>query len=199
MRQEVYHSLLLSSLANICPNFLDIYGCKLHAFPPPKDSIWSGANDVSNTDVTQMEDLTTTGVYQYIQMELCDGGDVEEFMRNAQHELLPLDVVLPYFFQMCYSLYVGRDKFQLRHYDIKLLNFFMKAVPTFDEERKISYAFGESCYQMTLPSEYLYWIKLADYGTADTDMQTIDQPILAEHVRSLLALFVSNHSYSLLH
>ncbi|RHY88082.1 hypothetical protein DYB37_010992 [Aphanomyces astaci] len=90
----------------------------------------------------------TRGLYQYIRMELCDGGNVEDYLRldgttNLVHGWPSL------FFQMVYALYAGRVHHQLRHYDVKL----------------------------TSP----YWVKLADFGTADTDATTFGLPIGVEH------------------
>ena len=121
-------------------------------------------------------------VYQYIRMELCDGGDLEDFIRDQANQTLPLhEAVVPYLFQMVFAIYAARDKYQLRHFDIKLLNFFLKKVPS--EHLDAVYAFGSDCYQIQLDKPYACWVKLADYGTAETQAETLGKPIALEQVR----------------
>ncbi len=56
-------------------------------------------------------------------MEYCRGSDVEEFVRSQN--VLSIETIRVMLFQMFYSLYSCREKLSLRHYDIKLLNFFV--------------------------------------------------------------------------
>jgi serine/threonine protein kinase len=55
-------------------------------------------------------------------MEFCGGGDLESYVRKKQ--VLEIEEITSIFFQMCFSLYACRDQISLRHYDIKLLNYF---------------------------------------------------------------------------
>ncbi|KAF1774235.1 Protein kinase-like domain [Phytophthora cactorum] len=98
VRQEVAHSVLLSDACEhgICPNFLRIYDVFL-AHEQPCPDRW------------------------YMRMEFCDGGDLEDFIGLQKNKVLPLDsVAVSFFFQMVFSLYCAREKFNLRHYDIKV-------------------------------------------------------------------------------
>merc|ERR1711988_51157 len=62
-----------------------------------------------------------SGNFTYVRAEYCSGGDLEEIVRNAG--LLDINTVRVMFLQMCYALYSCREQFQLRHFDLKLLNF----------------------------------------------------------------------------
>ncbi|RHY27069.1 hypothetical protein DYB25_009602 [Aphanomyces astaci] len=113
-------------------------------------------------------------------MELCDGGNVEDYLRldgttNLVHGWPSL------FFQMVYALYAGRAHHQLRHYDVKLLNFFLQSTTgprtQDDPPHIITYALEDKLVKLTSP----YWVKLADFGTADTDATTFGLPIGVEH------------------
>jgi len=70
------------------------------------------------------DDSQKSGLYQYIRMELCDGGNVEDYIRSrGEDQSLDIsDELLPFFFQMVFAVYAGREQHQLRHYDIKVLN-----------------------------------------------------------------------------
>jgi serine/threonine protein kinase len=61
--------------------------------------------------------------YQYIRMEYCSGGDLEEVVRRAGQ--LNLSTVKSILFQIFFAFYAGREKLCLRHFDVKLLNFFV--------------------------------------------------------------------------
>ena len=80
-------------------------------------------------------------------MELCDYGDVEGFIRRQPGGLLPLDVVQQLLFQMCFSLYAARESFSMRHYDIKLLNFFLRRFPSPDQVVSVRCGFGSHVYR----------------------------------------------------
>ena len=67
---------------------------------------------------------STGSLYQYIQMEYCDGGDLEHFTTLQEHRVLPVgDAVLPFLFQMVFSIYCARERLQLRHWDVKVRPF----------------------------------------------------------------------------
>ncbi|CAN0087479.1 unnamed protein product, partial [Ectocarpus fasciculatus] len=63
--------------------------------------------------------------YQYIGMELCEHGDAEVFMKAQRDGLLPTVEAQGFLFQMAFALYAGRAELSLRHFDVKLLNFFV--------------------------------------------------------------------------
>jgi hypothetical protein len=111
-------------------------------------------------------------------------------------------------FQMAFSLFAARERLCLRHFDVKLLNFFGK--PAADElepaERaaaagggggallRLRYRVGERCFDVDLPAgaeagsggaegaaEGGLVVKLADYGTASTNPATLAAPVRAHH------------------
>jgi hypothetical protein len=59
------------------------------------------------------------GDYQYIRMEFCDGGDVEEALRA--HACPPARVVVWLLRQMARGLLFAEEELMMRHYDIKVL------------------------------------------------------------------------------
>ncbi|OQR80666.1 hypothetical protein ACHHYP_17344, partial [Achlya hypogyna] len=123
VRQEIAHSLLVSTLvaSGKCPNFVRIHDVFLHGSPPTQ---WGASSPA------------TDGLFQYVRMELCDGGNVEDHLRAGG--ALAVSDVVGYFFQMCFALYTGRIEHALRHYDIKLLNFFVQS----HSAGAVSYAFN---------------------------------------------------------
>lgn len=62
---------------------------------------------------------------QYIGMELCEHGDAEVFIKTQRDGLLPTVEAQGFLFQMAFALYAGRAELSLRHFDVKLLNFFV--------------------------------------------------------------------------
>ena len=192
---------MLSSLVrrDVCPNFIlteSVFSC---SHPPPKDEWGWDENKkprgdqyseaVHGTLGTNLDpDNEGNGHFQYIRMELCDGGDLESFIRDQTDESLPLnEAIIPYMFQMVFAMYAARDKYSLRHFDIKLLNFFLKKIVQPGNEAsegiiEITYGFGSDVYQLCLPPAFAYWVKLADYGTAETDEASLGSKIALEQV-----------------
>ncbi|KAF0690469.1 Aste57867_18125 [Aphanomyces stellatus] len=186
VRQEIAHSLLFSNLveAGTCPNFLRIHEVFLMSTPPDA-GVWGsqdhpipqgatfGATPLKKDVLDSASKAVghADGLYQYIRMELCDGGNVEDYLRLEE-----CGDWQSIFFQMAYALYAGREQHQLRHYDIKLLNFFMQSTA-----HPLVYGFEETVFELQLP----FCVKLADYGTADTDSATLHQPIGLEHFTTL--------------
>ncbi|CAK4652457.1 unnamed protein product [Aphanomyces euteiches] len=60
----------------------------------------------------------------------------------------------------------------------QLLNFFLQST---NNDTKVSYAFEDLNFELSTP----YWVKLADYGTADTESSSLGQPIGIEHFTTL--------------
>lgn len=58
-------------------------------------------------------------------MELCEHGDAEVFIRAQRDRVLPTVEAQGFLFQMAFALYAGRAELSLRHFDVKLLNFFV--------------------------------------------------------------------------
>lgn len=160
--REVTTSLILSDLVQqrVCPNFIKTNRVfQLDASPP-----WGTGK-------------SKPGHYQYISMELCEYGDLEEYMKTFPGAMLPLEITASTVFQMLYSVFVARQAVKMRHYDIKCLNFFCKATAD-----TLTYSVGSSnaaaCAGKMLA-------KLADYGTADLDPTNVGQRIDLCHLTTL--------------
>lgn len=139
MQQEIAHSVLLSHLVETgaCPNFLRIFDIYL-APEKPHEERWGSAQrrkpvelltdkfqsvrvSSASEEVKQGETAAGGSLYQYIEMEFCDGGDVEDFISLQKDKLLPAEAVaVPFFFQMVFALYCAREQLHLRHCDVKV-------------------------------------------------------------------------------
>ena len=105
------------------------------AYPPPEE-LWNRKQDDEDEDEEEDEitiptpPIDSKGAWQYIRMELCDGSDVETFLRglaeNDMYDEADPKTCAALFLQMLVSLDVGIERYHLRHYDIKLLNFMLK-------------------------------------------------------------------------
>ncbi len=149
----------------------------------------------------------TKGTYQFIEMEFCSCGDVETFLRSMGVPSLVL--VKSMLFQMLYSLYCGRVIYTLRHFDIKLLNFFLYKLPLkcdavvassdyegITKSQALIIGFEDLLYRLPfLPdpaaipnqdvssSSCMYMIKLGDFGTGVID-HPLDTPVTIQQVSS---------------
>jgi serine/threonine protein kinase len=120
-------------------------------------------------------------------MEFCKGGDVEDMVRRAHQ--LSVDTVRCYLFQMLLALYTSREKLQLRHFDIKLLNFFATNTSSLVQGRRfgvlvgershgnLNVGFGEKVFCLPLRLEETDLIKLADFGTSTVGAGSLGDPI----------------------
>jgi hypothetical protein len=130
--RELEISMLCSSLVslNICPNLPQVYSIFQSQYPP-SNSLWkrgkgtafpSAHPNISTSKVSQALGKLSVGEYQYIRMEFCSSGDLEEVVRSRKH--FNAVEVRSMLFQMCFALYACREQLSMRHYDVKLLNFF---------------------------------------------------------------------------
>mmetsp|Transcript_3226 Transcript_3226/g.7135 ORF Transcript_3226/g.7135 Transcript_3226/m.7135 type:complete len:1869 (+) Transcript_3226:634-6240(+) len=187
---ELAVSVILSSVArrNICPNFVITRGVFTCQHEPPA-SLWGCKNDSAprggTYDGHSSREPTPgqCGNYQYIRMELCENGDVEEFMRNHPDKMLAPWDCRNLLFQMTFALHVAGDRFGLKHYDVKLLNFLLQSAkdPTIDDEGHphvaLRYGVGSHVFRLRMHPSTAHIAKLADYGTSvmRTDMDS--QPV----------------------
>jgi serine/threonine protein kinase len=209
--RELEISMLCSALysLNICPNTLCIhslfraeYGVapKLWApnrkLPVPHKS--TGALPAPPS-IPQKRTLTA-GCHQFIRMELCCAGDLEEVVRREKH-LLPRDIQI-LVFQMCFAMYACREQLQLRHHDVKLLNFFAtdaaalrcgRALPRTtspasggdSSDNVLRIGFGAHIYALPLGSSDFSVAKLADFGTSVVGAGSLGDPIMLQHFTTL--------------
>lgn len=187
---ELAVSVILSSVArrNICPNFVvtrGVFTCQHE----PLASLW-GCKDDSSPRGTEYDGHSSCeptpgqcGNYQYIRMELCENGDVEGFMRNHPDKMLAPRDCRNLLFQMTFALHVAGDRFGLKHYDVKLLNFLLQSAkdPTIaDEEHPhvvLRYGVGSHVFRLRMHPSTAHIAKLADYGTSVMRSDTDSQPV----------------------
>ena len=208
LSQELQISMVTSSLVslNICPNLVQIYSVFKSEYKEPESwKLKSHEVHSAATGNSQRYKIKSKkdGNYQFIRMEFCTGGDVEHIIRVNRH--LPISTVRSYLFQMCYALYSCRVELDLRHYDIKLLNFFAtnglslfsqsssayRALTrpglTTDQDKciNIRVGLGQSIYSLIINSQNNDLIKLADFGTSLIGMKGLGQSITIEQFTTL--------------
>ena len=118
-------------------------------------------------------------VFQYARMELCRFGDVESYMKTLPNEMLPLDATVDFAFQMAFAIHAAREQLSLRHHDVKLLNFF---IGERSEGQAYAYAFADEGAYTSYDSRV---VKLADYGTAETNKDFEGKCIEGRHFGTL--------------
>ena len=116
--------------------------------------------------------------YQYVLSELATGGDMEEACKLQPGEAWETAMLPTLLFQMLFSVHVAQKELMLRHYDIKLLNFFLTQPPAprralRGTDVRMRYAAGKSEYEITLRAGENTLAMLADFGTADVDEETL--------------------------
>lgn len=190
---ELAVSQLLSSVArrNICPNFVitrGVFTC-LHEPPAlewghkenvaPRGTVYNG----QGLNSSLIPDPGPSANYQYIRMELCQHGDMEEFIRNVPNATLSPSVCRNLLFQMAFSLHVASDRFGLKHYDVKLLNFFLQSAldPSIAVDNHpnvvLRYGVGSHVFRLRMDPNNAHIAKLADYGTSVLRSSADGQPV----------------------
>lgn len=184
---ELAVSVMLSSLVRrgICPNFVVTRGAFSCTHKPPA-SIWGSEKNKCPKGETYSSPKTkrrpkkpkATGRYQYIRMELCDGGDAEEFLKTVPDEMLSVEESRQLLFQMSFALHAAANRCSLKHYDVKLLNYFLQHVKSEkDGDIVLRYGLGEHVFSLRSSSQSAIMAKLADYGTANVDAATNGQQV----------------------
>ena len=199
--QEVEVSLMCCTLFDlkICPNFVRIYSVFRSAFGVPEE-LWRSSvplGSLMNPQTRHQQYFIPRpshmrrGSYQYIRMDFCEGGDLENFVRKHGQLLIP--TVASMLFQMFFAVYTCREKLQLRHFDIKLLNFFVthgsSLLPLREAKvRKtvtIRIGFGEKIFHIPTCTDGFDLLKLADFGTSVIGSGTLGDPIGANQFTTL--------------
>jgi serine/threonine protein kinase len=202
--QEVQIALLCSSLLslNICPNLVEVHSLFQSELGAPA-SVWNGEAKSKVNLRRQIGAHKRWGdkqQFQYIRMEFCSGGDLECVVRQL---CVPdLSLVQSYLFQMCFSMYTCREKLSMRHFDIKLLNFFMSTADCLlrtpaqqsqqsqqtqtqqrghghgqTHEVDLHIGLGEHIYKLPLATDGFSVVKLADFGTSVVGSAGLGEPI----------------------
>ena len=234
VRQEIHASFLLSQLVSTGenPHFVETFQAFRLAFPPPPSwgreaeagAAAGGAveddGDLSFDVDVEGESESESASYTYIRMELCDGGDLESYMRGEAEEeteqgdeaiaaaaavdrsggnpgeiLLSVSDVRVVLFQMASALFSAQLHHALRHYDIKLLNFFVKKAAagesftyrlhTEAQAAAATAGTGATVFAVETTESFPFSVKLADYGTAIVGESTMGDPINVEQFTTL--------------
>ena len=199
---ELAVSVMLSSMArrNICPNFVLVRGVFTSKFEP-SISHW-GCSD-NKMPLGAQYDLTRKysrprkpssneqGSYQYIRMELCRHGDVEEYIKKQPGSIISSEDARSLLFQMAFSLHVAGNKFGMKHYDVKLLNFFLDKTnaDTVDGNKHpyttLRYGLGSHVFNVRMLTKSAVLAKLADFGTANVRAESNGQPVIIGNFTTL--------------
>ena len=130
--------------------------------------------------------------HQYLLMELAEGGDMEEACKKQPGEAWEPSELPGLLLQMLFSLLASQRELGMRHYDIKLLNFFLARPPCKAEAAgapalTMRYGVGGAhpLLQTQLPSDAPSMVVLADFGTADLAPETLGAPIGEQHFTTL--------------
>ena len=121
--------------------------------------------------------------FQFIRMELCKHKDTEEYLRKLPTKMLSPSDCRNVLFQMAFALDVARRELEMKHYDIKLLNFFLQSAlddstPEYLHPHVVlRYGVGSSVFRLRMPPSTAVVVKLADYGTSVLGSDCNGQPI----------------------
>jgi serine/threonine protein kinase len=177
---ELAVSVMLSSLVRrgVCPNFIATRGVFSCPFQPPQHH-WGSADNKRPKGNSYCSprprkpkepNRSKRGRYQYIRMELCDAGDAEEFLKEQKEETVPPNEARMFLFQISFALHAAAVKCSLKHYDVKLLNIFLRRVQSEKPgDVVLRYGLGGHMFALRSPRERAIVAKLADYGTANID------------------------------
>ncbi|CAB9496345.1 Conserved hypothetical, protein [Seminavis robusta] len=191
---ELAVSVMLGSLSRrgICPNFVVTRGVFTCPYAPPESHWGSAENRNHGVHIKTPKGkrkprepgAKKSGRYQYIRMELCSGGDAEEYIKDQPDQLLNVEMSRILLFQLSFALHVAASKFSLKHYDLKLLNVFLQdatnvpgANTSATSDVVLRYGLGSKTFALQMPIENALIAKIADYGTADMQSETTGQPV----------------------
>ena len=112
------------------------------------------------------------GRFQYMRMELCNRGDAEEYIKDQPHKQIDKKLGQSYLFQIAFALHVAADRFSFKHYDMKLLNVFVQGIDVSESRVVMRYGLGSHIFALNMPAEHANIMKIADYGTANTQPES---------------------------
>lgn len=175
---------LISNLAHSSANNVNTQVAKLFESSNLRSPSWPSKMNFKSLKSSNPSD------YQFIHMEYCLGGDMETYWRKVQ---LDDTMICSYMFQMCYALFVARDCFALRHYDIKLLNFFLTSANDLLTDKAVDnvlIGLGPNIYSLPVHhnctnSSTASIVKLADFGTSALGPELIGKPITVQQFTTI--------------
>jgi serine/threonine protein kinase len=221
LRTEIWVTHLLGKLAALgrCPHYLQLHSCFRSASAPPEQWACTGGGGSPSARASAEQDenappvgrLRRTarkparstgragGCYQYVVMQYAEGGDMEEACKALPGMVWPVDQLPHLAFQMLFSLHVAQVELQMRHYDVKLLNFFLTSpaaalggpAAAVDGpasaaresagcgEVRLRYSVLGADYLLRLDASAPSLAVLADFGTADISPSTLGAAVAA--------------------
>lgn len=214
LRTEIWVTHLLSKLAALgrCPHYLQLHSCFRSASAPPAQWACTGGGGSPSAHSSAEQDENAPppgrprrtarkparsagragGCYQYVVMQYAEGGDMEEACKALPGMAWPVEQLPHLAFQMLFSLHVAQVELQLRHYDVKLLNFFLTSPAAAVGRPAPAVSGGAGCDEVplcysVLGADYLLRLDarspslavLADFGTADISPRTLGAPVAA--------------------
>ena len=156
--------------------------------PPPKEEPRAGRTARKPARATRKP---PAGCHQYIMMELAEGGDMEEACKACPGEAYDVAQLPSLLLQMLFSVLAAQRELSLRHYDLKLLNFFLAAPPRAPaaaaHATRVAMRYGVAgrLLELQLPADEPSLVVLADFGTADIRPETLGQPITDQQFTTL--------------
>lgn len=111
----------------------------------------------------------SASLHRYVTAEFAEGGDMEEHMKRQPKMMYPTIDLPTILYQMLFALHAAQRELSLRHYDIKLLNFFLKqpALPAGKPCLSVTYGVHGKCHSFSIDATQPSLCMLADFGTAD--------------------------------
>jgi len=156
--------------------------------PPPKEEPRAGRTARKPARATRKP---PAGCHQYIMMELAEGGDMEEACKACPGEAYDVAQLPSLLLQMLFSVLASQRELSLRHYDLKLLNFFLAAPPrapataAHATHAAMRYGVAGRLLELQLPADEPSLVVLADFGTADIAPDTLGRPITDQQFTTL--------------
>ncbi|CAH0477899.1 unnamed protein product [Peronospora belbahrii] len=173
----------------MCPNFLRIYDVFL-AYEQPRSDLWGSktnrkpaellteTNHNPGAFICQEDPLVSSSdecnrLFQYIRMEFCDGGDLEDFIGLQRNKTLPLATVSGAIFLSNASQLLSED---IGRADLRK-----------DPGSNIvlHYLLEDVCFVFQMPASFSYWVKLADFGAADSNPENLGSPVTIDQFTTL--------------
>lgn len=196
IEQEILSGFAVSEMVSMkdCEHFVEIYqvfqfkyNAPIHLWGNNENKTPQGNTfNINNKNKKMKKNIKAEeGLYQYTRMEYCDIGDLEEYIKTLPDERMSLEDTIISMFQMTVSLYKAKKMCNLRHYDVKLLNFFGKSYKC-EDENKIGvhwiYNKDEINHFEWKKKDINIILKLADYGTSQMDEESLNSPISVGNV-----------------
>ena len=203
---SVSHQLGELARRGVCPHFLRLHQCFRSPAEPPADEWIGGGGGGSESESDGEGAPEATGArrararkparatarrdgscFQYVVMQYAAGGDMEEACKVQPGGCWGVEELPRLAFQMLYALHVAQARLKLRHYDLKLLNFFLAHAPEHASgggAGRLRYSVAGQRFELPAPDGPSL-VMLADLGTADVCAETLGRPIGAPQFATL--------------